>query len=458
MGIQLLCTLVIAKFLTPSEFGLVGMMSIFLAFSTVLIDSGFSQALIRDQEASDTDYSSVFYCNVLIAIAIYFIFFFLAPVIADFYAQPQLTLLLRVSFIAMIVLGLSVVQQAQLQKAVNYAKISKISLISVIISGIIGICVAIIYKNVWALIAQTLSFAILRNALFWILSSWRPKLVFSFDSIRKYFRFSLNILTTHIIASITDNLANLVIGKSFSPVELGNFTVPNKLQTSVAGTISFAIHRVSYSVMASFQNDTMLLRDYSQKIVSTAFFIIAPILVFLGVVSEDLFQILLSPEWTNAGLYFKYLCFIGAIYCFADINMDILIIRGKSNLVLKIEIVRKVLLVVSLLIGAYLGMERLLQLLVAYNIFNAVFVSYYSGKEIDCSLFYQFKQIRYALATIFFELIVSIITYLLLIGYNAYLRIAVIGIMCIICLLVCIRIFRLDFASYIMKKLTNKDT
>lgn len=452
MGIQLLCTLVIAKFLTPNEFGLVGMMSIFLAFSTVLIDSGFSQALIRDQEANDTDYSSVFYCNTVVAILIYLVFFFLAPVIAKFYNQPQLTLLLRVSFIAMVVLGLSIVQQAQLQKAVNYAKISKISLISVIISGITGISVAIIYKNVWALIAQTLSFAIIRNSLFWITSKWYPKLVFSFDSIRKYLRFSLNILSTHIIASITDNLANLVIGKSFSAAELGNYTVPNKLQTSVAGTISFAIHRVSYSVMASFQDDTKQLRDYSQKIVSTAFFLIAPIMVLLGVASEDLFTILLSPEWTQAGLYFKYLCFIGAIYCFADINMDVLIIRGKSDLVLKIEIVRKTLLIACLLVGANIGMERLLQLLVAYNIFNAVYVSYYSGKEINCSLLEQLKQIRFVLATIVVELVASVIASLILKGANAYISIFVIGAICLICVLACSRLFGLNYASYVLKR------
>ena len=242
-----------------------------------------------------------------------------------------------------------------------------------------------------------------------------------------------------------------MIGKSFSAAELGNYTVPNKLQTSVAGTISFAIHRVSYSVMASFQNDTALLRDYSQKIVTTAFFIIAPIMVCLGVISEDLFQILLSPEWTRAGLYFKYLCFIGAIYCFADINMDVLIIRGKSDLVLRIEIVRKALLVVSLLLGAYLGMERLLQLLVAYNIFNAVFVSYYSGKEIGCSLVYQLKQIKYVLATVIIELVAASLIYFLLTETDAIANIALVLVVCIVCIISCIRLFRLDYTSLISK-------
>lgn len=410
MGIQLLCTLAIAQFLTPAEFGLVSMMSIFLAFSTILIDSGFGQAIIREQNVTELDYSSLFYFNIFIGAIIYAVAFFCAPLIAHFYNEPQLIELVRISFISLFFLAFSVVQQAQLYKSVNFSKVSKISLISVIISGIAGIIVAYIYKNVWALIVQTLTYSFLRTSLLWIFSQWHPKLIFSQKSVKKYLKFSLNLLGSNLIAAIADNLANLFIGKNYSADVLGNYTIPDKLQRSIAGTISFSIHRVSYPIMATFQNDDEQLRTYSQKVVGMAFYIIAPIMTILFVVSEDLFSIILSPEWIEAAHYFKYMCIIGAIYCFADINMDIMLIKGRTDWTLRIEIVRKTMLVIALVIGIMFNIETLLKLLVAYNVFNAIFVSFFSGKLISCSIIQQLKNLANTILILF--LTVSI-TYLI---------------------------------------------
>lgn len=393
MGIQLLCTLVIAQFLPPSEFGLISMMSIFLGFSMVLVDSGFGQAIIKEQNVTELDYSSIFYFNIMLGGVIYLLFFLTAPFIASFYHEAQLTDLIRVAFLSILLLSFSVVQQARLFKSVDFSKVSKISLTAVIISGCLGIVWSVLFQNVWALIVQSLSFALVRTALFWIWSTWHPKLIFSWKALRKYIRFSMNLLGTNLIASITDNLANLFIGRCFSAGVLGNYTVPDKLQRTVAGTISFSIHRVSYPIMASFQNDIDQLRVYSQKIVGMAFFITAPIMGLLFVLSTDFFNIILSPEWTESARYFRYMCIIGAVYCFADVNMDILIIRGKTDMVLRIEILRKALLVLALIIGISYDIEVLLALLVLYNVFNMLFVSFWSGREIKCSLWRQLLEI-----------------------------------------------------------------
>jgi len=392
MGIQLLCTLVIAQFLSPSEFGLIGMMSIFLAFSSILVDAGFGQAIIRDNNVSDIDCSSVFYFNILLGIIIYAVVWFCAPIIARFYVEPQLTALVRVSFLSLVIQSFSVVQQARLFKSVNFATVSRVSLISVIISGIIGIVVAYVSKNVWALVCQSLSYSLLRAVLLWVFSSWMPQRGFSYSSIKKYLKFSLNLLGSNLIAAITDNLANLFIGKSYSAQVLGNYTIPDKLQRSIAGTLSFSIHRVSYPIMSSFQDDDDHLRNYSQNVVGMAFYIIAPIMLFLGMESEDFFNLILPPAWKEAAGYFKYMSIIGAIFCFADINMDILLVKGKSDWVFRIEVVRKTLLVTALVIGIKSDLKILLQYLIAYNVFNAVLVSYYAGKSIGCSLWYQFKK------------------------------------------------------------------
>ena len=256
----------------------------------------------------------------------YCFFFILAPYIADFYNEERLRALVRISFFTIVIQSFSVVQQAQLYKSINFSRVSKVSLISVIVSGVLGIIVAILYQNVWALVVQTISFALFRTILLWVFSTWTPRANFSWNSVQKYLKFSLNLLGTNIIAAITDNLANLFIGKAYSSSVLGNYTIPNKLQTSVAGTISFSIHRVSYPIMATFQDDNERLKEYSQKVVGMAFFIISPIMLLLCIISKDLFSILLPSAWTEAPIYFRYMCVIGSIYCFADINMDILLI------------------------------------------------------------------------------------------------------------------------------------
>lgn len=393
MGIQLLCTLVIAQFLPPSLFGIISMMSIFLSFSMVMAEGGFGQAIIREKNVSQIDTSSIFYFNIILGVIIYFISFFSAPLIADFYRQPQLILLVRVSFIAIIINSFTIVQEAQLYKSVNFALVSKVSLISVLLSGILGIIIAVLQKDVWSLIIQSISYAVIRTFLYWYLNDWRPKAVYSWQSVKKYLSFSINLLISRMIASLADNAANLFIGRAYSSTELGNYTVPDKLQRSVAGTISFAIHRVSYPIMATFQDDKKKLKEYSQKVVNTAFFIISPIMIFFMIESKQFFSIILSPQWAESAIYFKYMCIIGALFCFADINMDILLVKGKSRLVLILEIVRKSVLVVSLLIGINYSIHILLFVLVTYNIFNTILVSYYSGKEISCSLFQQFKNI-----------------------------------------------------------------
>lgn len=422
MGIQLLCTLVIAQFLSPSEFGLVGMMTIFIAFSYILVDGGFGQAIVREPNVTTIDYSSVFYFNIALGVFAYLIMFFCAPWIALFYHEPQLTILLRVDFFAVVFQAFSVVQMAQLQKTVNFARISKVSFIAVVCSGIIGIAVAYWLRNVWALVAQNVSFIFLRALLFWIFSQWYPSRIFHWQSIRKYLKFSLNLLGTRLIAALTDNAPNLLIGKSFTATDLGNYTVPNKLQTSIAGTLSFAIHRVSYPIMSTFQDDIDRLRVYSQKVVGMAFYIISPIMVLLMIEADDLFAIILPPEWAVAAHYFKYLCFIGAIFCFADINMAILLVRNKADLVFRMEIIRKTLFIIALVLGIMTTMSMLIYLLVIWNIFNAFYVSYFAGKEIQCSLW---QQLDYHKSTLLFLLIAAVTTLLaqsLLINGNIYVR------------------------------------
>lgn len=396
MGIQILCTFIIAQFVAPSEFGLVSMMSIFLAFSTILIDSGFSQALIHEQHVTQQEESSIFWFNIALGIGIYGIFWLIAPLIADFYNEPQLTVLIRVAFLALIFQSLIVVQQGLLFKDVNFKAVSKISFWAVLLSGIAGIVVSYIRRNVWGLIVQNLSFAILQTLFFWVYSKWRPQLMFSIRCVKKYLRFSMNLLGSNMLAAITDNLANLFVGKAYNATILGHYTMANKIPYLTSSTVSYGIKRVSYSIMSTFQDDNPQLASYSQRIVGTTFWILAPIMVLLFIFAEPFIGALFPAEWAPAAVYLRYFCIVGFVYCFSDVNQDILLVKGRTDILFKLDIIRRTIFVVLLIVGVQYSVETLLALIAGYSIVNSLVVSYIAGRLIDCPLW---QQARYVATT-----------------------------------------------------------
>ena len=386
MGIQILCTFVIAQFVPPSDFGLISMMSIFLAFSTILIDSGFSQALIHEQNVTRQDESSIFWFNIVLGLLIYGCFWLVAPLIANFYEEPQLTVLIRVAFTALLFQSLIVVQQGLLFKSVDFKVVSKISFWAVLLSGVAGIAVSYIRRDVWGLIVQNVSFAVLQALFFWIYSHWRPRLEFSIACVRKYLRFSLNLLGSNMMAAITDNLANLFVGKAYNATILGHYTMANKIPYLTSSTVSYSIKRVSYSIMSTFQNDNEQLAGYSQRVVGTVFWILAPVMVLMFIFAKPFIGWLFPEEWAPAAVYLRYFCVIGFVYCFSDVNQDILLVKGRTDLLLRLDIVRRTVLVVLLIIGIQYSVETLLQLLVAYNVVNGIAVSWLAGRLIGCGL------------------------------------------------------------------------
>ena len=396
IGIQVLCTFIIAQFVAPSAFGLVSMMSIFLAFSTILIDSGFSQAIIHEQNVTREDESSIFWFNILLGGVVYGAFYAVAPLIAAFYHEPQLTLLIRVAFTALIFQSFVVVQQGLLFKQIDFKAVSKISFWSVLLSGVAGIVVSYLRHDVWGLIVQNLTFAVLQTFFFWFYSHWRPQLRFRMACVRKYLRFSMNLLGSNMLAAITDNLANLVVGRAYSTTVLGHYTMANKIPYLTSGTVCYGIKRVSYSMMSKFQNDDAHLASYSQRVVGTAFWILAPIMVLLFVFAKPFIALLFPEAWAPAAIYLRYFCVIGFVFCFSDVNQDILLVKGRTDLLFRLDIVRRTLLVILLIVGVQYNVEVLLALLAGYNVLNGLVVSYLAGRLIGCSLW---QQVCYVLGT-----------------------------------------------------------
>ena len=382
IGIQVLCTFIIAQFVAPSAFGLVSMMSIFLAFSTILIDSGFTQAIIHEQDVTKEDESSIFWFNILLGFVVYGAFYAFAPLIADFYHEPQLTVLIRVAFTALIFQSLIVVQQGLLFKEIDFKAVSKITFWAVLLSGYMR-------RDVWGLIIQNLTFAVLQTVFFWFYSHWRPQLKFRTACVKKYLKFSMNLLGSNMLAAITDNLANLVVGRAYNTTILGHYTMANKIPYLTSGTVCYGIKRVSYSMMSRFQNDNAHLASYSQRVVGTAFWMLAPFMVLLFVFAKPFIALLFPEAWAPAAVYLRYFCVIGFVFCFSDVNQDILLVKGRTDLLFRLDLIRRTVLVALLVIGVQYNVEVLLALLVVYNVLNGLVVSYLAGRLIGCNLWQQ---------------------------------------------------------------------
>ena len=199
----------------------------------------------------------------------------------------------------------------------------------------------------------------------------------------------MNLLGSNMLAAITDNLANLFVGKAYNSTILGHYTMANKIPYLTSGTISYGIKRVSYSMMSTFQDDDKHLASYSQRVVGTAFWILAPIMILMFLLSEEFIGWLFPEEWAPAAVYLRYFCIIGLVYCFSDINQDILLVKGRTDILFRLDIVRRTILVIILFIGIQYDVEFLLTLLTAYNILNGLVVSYIAGRLIHCNLWQQ---------------------------------------------------------------------
>jgi len=404
--IQLVCTLIIARLLNPSDFGLIGMLTIFIALGQVLLESGFGQALIRKQDASDVDFTSVFYLNIFLGIILYTILFYSSSLIANFYEIKELEKLAKIAFLVIPINSIGLIQYTILTKRMDFKTLSITSIVSAFFSGVLGIIIAVAYQNVWSLVVQSVSYYFLRTLLLWIVNSWRPLLKFSFLSIRELLPFSVNLLIMGTIGVFFNNIYFLLIGKVYSSTELGYYTQADKIQRIPSTSITGVIQRVSYPIFSTIQNEEERLKENHRKVFSMACFLVFPIMFFLIVIAKDLFDLLLTEKWRPAVIYFQLLCITGALYPAQSINLNILNVKGKGRMLLRLEILRKALLMVILAITININMMFLIYGQVLFS-FIALFIAfYYCGREIHLTIGVQILDIL----PILFSAIIMVIT------------------------------------------------
>lgn len=392
-GITFLVGLVLARLLSPAEFGIIGMITIFISISNSIVDSGFSNALIRKLDASDKDYNTVFIFNLGVSLLLYLLLYIGAPAISHFFKEPQLIPVTRVVGLVLVCNALGIIQRTLLVKAVNFKTQAKISIIASSGSGIIGIGMALYGFGVWSLVAQQLSRQLLNSLFLWVFNRWRPAIQFSINSFKELFGFGSKLMISGIINTVYQNIYYLIIGKFYTPSQLGQYTRAEQFKTIFASNLTSVIQRVSYPVLSSIQNEEERLLAAYRKVIKTTMMVTFACMLGMAAVAKPMILVLIGEKWLPAVTYLQIMCFAGMLYPLHAINLNILQVKGRSDLFLKLEIYKKIMAIIPITLGIFFGIEYLL-LGSVFNSFIAFFLnSYYSSTLINYPSLQQIKDI-----------------------------------------------------------------
>lgn len=389
--VSLVIGVILARLLTPADYGLIGMITVFFVLAMVFVNSGFGTAYIQKKNATETDASTIFFFNIFISTFFYIILWFSAPLIAKFYNQEQLISLTRVSAVVLIINSFGMMQVTKLIKDVNFKRKSVVSLITTIISGIVGITAALNNFGVWSLVAQQITKSFTNVLGLWIFYKWKPIWKFSIDSLKTMFSYGSWVLLSTVIRTVFDNIYILTIGKFFPVAQLGFYTKAKGYQILVSQEPSSAISAVSFPVFSKLQNDKVALKNSMRKFITHTLFFIAPISATLIVIGKPLILLLLTEKWLPMVPYFKLLLVIGFLYPIHLMNVQLLFAQGKSKLNFNISLIKNSLRIINIIIMYRYGVVYIIygELIVS---FLSLFVNgYYTKKMIDYGIIEQLK-------------------------------------------------------------------
>ena len=393
MGVSFLVSIVLARLLSPDDYGLIGIINIFTVVCTAIINGGFSSALIRKKDVTDDDYNTSFIVNLGLSLLLYALVFLASPLIADFFGREELIWLTRVSSLIMIIGALAIVQQTRLTKRIDFKTQTKITLTASITSGVIGITMAFLDFGVWALVAQMLSAQVLRTVLLWVYNHWIPSLRFNRNSFHELFGFGWKMMVSSVIDNVWQQLYQVVVGKYYSPATLGQYTRAKQFSQMFSSNLTGVIQRVTYPVLSDIQDEKERMVEAYRKIIKITMFFTLSLMFALGAISEPLLNCLIGEKWHEAATYLPLICIIGSFYPLHAINLNMLYVQGRSDVFLGLEIIKKIISIGPLLIGALVGIFPMLFTSILTSIICYFLNSYFPGKIIGYTSWMQIRDI-----------------------------------------------------------------
>jgi O-antigen/teichoic acid export membrane protein len=419
--ISLIVGIVLARLVSPAEFGIVAYITVFIVISTSFVDSGFGSALIRKKDCTTTDCSTVFYFNFAGSLILYMLLFFLAPVVESFFVEPGLSFLLRIAGCVLIINALGNIQQTLLVKRVDFKTKTKISIASDTLAGIFAIVLAYKGYGVWSLVWRSLLGTFLTSVLLWIFNEWRPKLVFSVKSFKELFGFGYKLALSGLIDMIFSNMLVLIIGKIFSPATLGQYTQAGRYSGLFSSTLTINIQRVSFPILATIQDDPERLKKGYQRMIKSTMIVTFACMLGLAAIAQPLIVILIGETWLPCVPYLQLMCFSSMLYPLHAMNLNAITVKGRSDLFLKLEIIKKMLYIPIIMVAIYKGVIALLIGNIIISFISYLLNSYYSADLIR----YPTKvQILDVLPLLLVSLFVSgLVWCITLLGWNNWLTI-----------------------------------
>ena len=353
--------IILARLLTPDDYGAIGMLAIFMSLAQVFIDAGFGSALIQKKNPTQEDYSTVFYFNIGMSLVLYFVLFFCAPLIANYYRMPILSNILRVQGLILFIYAFNIIQLNKIRKSLLFKKLSIVTIITSVVSLIVTVVMAYTGCGVWSLVTQNFISAIIPCVYFWITTNWHPTNVFSWKSFKELFGFGSYMLFTHLFTTLSQKISGLLVGRWYNPATMGYYSKASSTQEYATLSISGVILQTTYPLYSKVQDDRERLMNMIKRISSTLAYLTVPMLTLLILIAKPLFVLLYSERWLDCVPYFQVLCIAGLAACLQGVNYQVIAAIGKSKTMFVWVIIKQSLGIVLQVVGLIVwGMKGLL--------------------------------------------------------------------------------------------------
>lgn len=395
MIISFVANLVLARLLSPEDFGVIGMLMVFIALADTLINGGFASALIQKKEPTQQDYSTVFYWNLSASAVLYVALYFSAPAIAAFYSMPLLNTVLRVQGLVLLFNAFNIIQNNQLIKQLNFKRLAKVNIIATSVGAVVGISMAFAGFGVWSLVAKMLIISIATSIILWYGSTWRPHKQFSWQSFRSLFRFGSFMLISSISDTLYKNIQALIIGRFFSATDLGYYTQAKKLNDIPTISMSAIIDQVTFPVFSLLQENLIELKNVAIKNLKAISFIVFPLMVVLIINAEPLIILLFTSKWAASIPFFQILCIYGMLYPINSMNTNIVKSLGKGKLYFYTSLIKRFIGLIAIIGGLQFGLLGMMWGIVASGLIFFFINAFISNNIINYGLLEQFRDMMY---------------------------------------------------------------
>lgn len=382
-GISFLAMIFIARVLGPKEFGLIGMIALFIAIGTSLVDSGLSSSIIRTKNADNSDFSTVFYLNLGMSFAVYLALFLLAPFIASFFEQSILVGVIRLYCISFIISAFTSIQLALLHRSMDFKRIMFCNTPSTIIGVVVAVVLSLKGYGVWSIVWMQLTKQLIQSALLWAFSKWKPTLTFSKEKMKIHYGFGYKLMLSGLLNTVFDNIYNILIGKFYAVQTLGYYERAKTLNNYPMTVLTGVITQVTYPLLSKIQDEKEKVSSIYKQLIQLSFFVSAPLMLGAAAIASPLFELFLGKEWMPAVPYFQIICLASMLLPIHSFNLNILKVFGKSNLLLKIEIYKKLVMVLVILISLPFGILGLIWSSVIISFIALLINTHYSQSLID---------------------------------------------------------------------------